>query len=55
MRPSGYDLGEHITPLVQAGGLRPHLQETFPLERAADAHAAIEDGHVRGKLVLRVD
>jgi len=55
VRPSGYDLGEHITPLVQDGSLRPHLEETFPLERAADAHERIEAGHVRGKLVLTVD
>ena len=54
VRPSGYDLGEHITPLVQAGGLRPHIQETFPLERAADAHERIEERHVRGKLVLTI-
>ena len=55
VRPSGYDLGEHITPLIAEGGLRPHVQETFPLERAADAHELIEAGHVRGKLVLTVD
>ncbi|MFL5417211.1 MAG: NADP-dependent oxidoreductase, partial [Myxococcales bacterium] len=55
VRPSGYDLGEHITPLVAEGRLRPHLEETFPLERAADAHERIEAGHVRGKLVLTVD
>jgi NADPH:quinone reductase-like Zn-dependent oxidoreductase len=55
VRPSGYDLGEHITPLVAEGRLRPHVQETFPLERAADAHETIEEGHVRGKLVLTVD
>jgi NADPH:quinone reductase-like Zn-dependent oxidoreductase len=55
VRPSGYDLGEHISPLVAEGGLRPHVQETFPLERAADAHELIEEGHVRGKLVLTVD
>jgi NADPH:quinone reductase-like Zn-dependent oxidoreductase len=55
VRPSGYDLGEHVTPLVNEGSLRPHVQETFPLERAADAHALIEQGHVRGKLVLTVD
>jgi NADPH:quinone reductase-like Zn-dependent oxidoreductase len=55
VRPSGYDLGEHITPLVQEGSLRPHIDETFPLERAADAHERIEAGHVRGKLVLTVD
>ena len=55
VRPSGYDLGEHITPLVHEGSLRPHVEEAFPLERAADAHERIEDGHVRGKLVLTVD
>ena len=55
VRPSGYDLGEHITPLVQEGRLRPRVADTFPLERAADAHARIEGGHVRGKLVLTVD
>jgi NADPH:quinone reductase-like Zn-dependent oxidoreductase len=54
VRPSGYDLGEHITPLVAEGSLRPHVAETFPLERAAEAHERIEEGHVRGKLVLTV-
>ena len=55
VRPSGYDLGEHITPLVHEGLLRPHIDEVFPLERAAEAHERLEAGHVRGKLVLRVD
>jgi NADPH:quinone reductase-like Zn-dependent oxidoreductase len=55
VRPSGYDLGEHVTPLVNEGSLRPTVQETFPLERAADAHELLEGGHVRGKLVLTVD
>jgi NADPH:quinone reductase-like Zn-dependent oxidoreductase len=54
VRPSGYDLGEHITPLIQEGTLRPHIEEAFPLERAAEAHERIEAGHVRGKLVLTV-
>ena len=54
VRPSGYDLGEHITPLVQEGRLRPHIDEIFPLERAAEAHERLEQGHVRGKLVLRI-
>ncbi len=52
VRPSGYDLGEHITPLVQEGRLKPHVEEVFPLERAAEAHERLEAGHVRGKLVL---
>ena len=54
VRPSGYDLGEHITPLVAEGSLRPHVEAAYPLERAAEAHERIEQGHVRGKLVLTV-
>ena len=50
----GYDLGEHITPLVHEGGLRPHISATFPLEQAAAAHELLEDGHVRGKIVLTI-
>jgi NADPH:quinone reductase-like Zn-dependent oxidoreductase len=55
VRPSGYDLGEHITPLVEEGTVRPHLQQTFPLEAAAEAMEVLEGGHVRGKLALTVD
>ena len=54
VRPSGYDLGEHITPLVQEGGLRPHISGTFALADAAAAHEKLEKGHVRGKLVLTI-
>ena len=53
VRPSGFDLGEHITPLVH-DGLRPHISATFALEDAAAAHERIEAGNVRGKLVLKV-
>ena len=52
VRPSGYDLGEHITPLIAEGSLRPTVEATYPLEQAAEAHERIEAGHVRGKLVL---
>jgi NADPH:quinone reductase-like Zn-dependent oxidoreductase len=55
VRPSGYDLGEHITPLVNEGSLRAHVQQTWPLEHAADAMEILEQGHVRGKLVLTLD
>ncbi|WP_424217488.1 NADP-dependent oxidoreductase (plasmid) [Streptomyces sp. BI20] len=34
------------------GRLRVHVRETFPLERAADAHRAMAVGHGRGKIVL---
>src|SRR5918992_1068484 len=55
VRPSGYDLGEVVTPLVNEGRLKPRIEATYPLERAAEAHERLEDGHVRGKLVLTVD
>ena len=54
VRPSGYDLGEHITPLVHEGALRPHVSGTYPLESVAEAMARLEQGHVRGKLVLTI-
>jgi NADPH:quinone reductase-like Zn-dependent oxidoreductase len=52
-RPSGYDLAE-MSDLIADGQLRPHVEETFPLERAAEAMERLEDGHVRGKLVLTI-
>ncbi|MGK5531465.1 zinc-binding dehydrogenase [Streptomyces sp. URMC 129] len=35
-----------------AGRMRPHISHTFPLERAADAHAATENREVLGKALL---
>jgi NADPH2:quinone reductase len=37
-----------------AGRIRPVIGQTFPLERAADAHAAIEAREVIGKTLLTV-
>jgi NADPH:quinone reductase-like Zn-dependent oxidoreductase len=53
VRPSGYDLAE-MNDLIAEGRLRPHVEATYPLERAAEAMERLEDGHVRGKLVLTV-
>lgn len=36
------------------GEVRIHVRETFPLERAADAHRVLEARHGRGKVVLIV-
>jgi NADPH:quinone reductase-like Zn-dependent oxidoreductase len=47
-------LGE-AADLYERGGLQLHIAETFPFARAADAHRASQDGHVRGKLVLVPD
>ncbi|MFI7438840.1 NADP-dependent oxidoreductase [Nonomuraea indica] len=43
---------EAMAELVDAGRLRPHVEQTFPLEEAGKAHEVLEAGQVRGKLVL---
>ena len=43
-----------IARLLEAGNVRVHVDEIFPLDRIADAHTAIESGHTRGKIVLKV-
>ena len=40
---------------AEAGRLRPLIGQTFPLERAAEAHAAIEARATVGKTLLLVD
>lgn len=53
VRPDALGL-EDLTWRADAGELRPEIAETFPLERAAAAHERLEQGHVRGKLVLEI-
>ena len=43
---------ESLAALVEAGKLRPHVERTFPLEQAAEAHRLGEQGRTTGKLVL---
>ncbi|MGP9022656.1 NADP-dependent oxidoreductase [Streptomyces sp. BR1] len=45
---------EAIAALIDAGGIRPHVSETFPLADAAKAHEVVESGRVQGKVVLTV-
>jgi NADPH:quinone reductase-like Zn-dependent oxidoreductase len=45
---------EAIAALVDAGQIRPHVAETFPLAEAGKAHELIESGRVQGKVVLTV-
>jgi NADPH:quinone reductase-like Zn-dependent oxidoreductase len=50
---NGAELAE-IADLVAAGKVAPHVAKTYPLEKAADALAALEQGHSAGKIVLIV-
>lgn len=51
--PDGLEL-QLLTGTIERGMMRPHVSQTFPLERAADAHRQIESGTTRGKIVLTV-
>ena len=53
VEPDGDGL-EDLAALVEAGGLRVLIDETFPLDRAADAHRLGEQGRATGKIVLTV-
>jgi NADPH2:quinone reductase len=54
VRPDGEQL-EELGELVENEQLVVHLHEVVPLEEAACAHELLENGHGRGKVVLRVD
>ncbi|GAB3118975.1 NADP-dependent oxidoreductase [Glaciibacter psychrotolerans] len=45
---------DEITTLIDAGVVRPHVDAIFDLAEGAEAHRLIEQGHTRGKIVLRV-
>jgi NADPH:quinone reductase-like Zn-dependent oxidoreductase len=53
VEPDGDGLAE-LAALVDAGRLRVVVAETFPLERAADAHRMGEQGRTAGKIVLTI-
>jgi putative PIG3 family NAD(P)H quinone oxidoreductase len=43
-----------LWPLVEAGKVEPITHDVLPVEQAGDAHRALEEGGVLGKLVLRM-
>lgn len=51
--PDGRQLAE-IGRLIDAGQVVPRIDRVFPLDEAAEAEAALEHDHVRGKIVLEV-
>ncbi len=53
VRPDLDDLTT-LSRLVNEERLVVHVEATFPLEQAADAHRLIEGGHMRGKLALEI-
>ncbi|UAK25962.1 NADP-dependent oxidoreductase [Sphingomonas nostoxanthinifaciens] len=49
--PNAAQLGE-IADLIDAGRVKVEVAETFPLDQVREAYARLEQGHVRGKIVL---
>jgi NADPH:quinone reductase-like Zn-dependent oxidoreductase len=45
---------ESLATLVDEGRLRVEVDETFPLEKAGEAHQRLQDGRTKGKVVLTV-
>jgi len=45
-------LRDKVWPLLAARQVQPVIQEVFPAEQASRAHAAMEEGHHVGKLML---
>ena len=53
MRAEGNQLRE-ITSLIESGIIRPVVDRVFPLDAAAEALAYVEQGRVKGKVVVKV-
>lgn len=51
--PDGTALGT-IARLLDSGAIQVYIEKVFDLDEAAAAHRQLEEGHTRGKLVLRV-
>ena len=60
IRATGYKVAadarvlDIITALIDSGVVRPHVDQVFDLADGAEAHRVLEQGHTRGKIVLRV-
>lgn len=45
---------EIVAEMVAGGKLDPHVEDTVMLDQAADAMAAVEVGHAKGKVVIQI-
>jgi NADPH:quinone reductase-like Zn-dependent oxidoreductase len=54
VHPNERQLAE-IAALADSGILKPNVEAVYPLAEAPLAHAHVQKGHTRGKVVLRTD
>ena len=43
-----------LSELIESEKVRPVVDRTYPLEETRDAFAYLDEGHARGKVVIRV-
>ena len=48
-------LRKEVWPFMDSGTIRPIIHQTFPLEKAADAHQLMESSNHIGKILLKPD
>jgi NADPH:quinone reductase len=48
------NLEKHVWPLVESKAIKPVVHQTFPLEKASEAHRLVESSEHIGKVVLKV-
>jgi NADPH:quinone reductase-like Zn-dependent oxidoreductase len=53
-KPSRPDLAT-VRELIEAGKVRPLVDRVYPLAEIADALQTMGEGHVQGKLVVRIE
>ncbi|MFR9800259.1 NADP-dependent oxidoreductase [Streptomyces sp. MS06] len=54
VRPDADEL-QKLSELAEQGVVNVHVEESYPLRRAADAHRRNQQGRTRGKIVVTVD
>jgi NADPH:quinone reductase-like Zn-dependent oxidoreductase len=51
--PNSEDLS-YITELIEAGKMKPVIDQTYPLQETAEAIRYLEEEHARGKVVILI-
>ena len=45
---------DRVWPLIEKGRVKPAIDSTFPMDKAAEAHLRMESGQLMGKIILAV-